>query len=300
MRILSWDVGIKNLAYCLIDITDTIQIIDWGIINLLEEKEHKCFGFINSDNNNAPCIKTPRYEYLNGEDKYHFCTLHKRQFEKIETNTIDIQDYKGDEVCGIIKSNKNPCEKPAKFKINENIKSTYCCKLHCNSFNKKNNIIKKIVPQNASKAPIEIIKYNLVTALDKKKFNNIDYVLIENQPSMKNPKMKGVADTLYSWFLIRGLIDKDINELKHIFYLSPSNKLKIDDVDINKEINAMQDPSKKYKFTKQTAIIYTKKILNQNKEEEWKKYLEKSNKKDDLCDSYLQGLYFIKNTNKFI
>ena len=34
MRVLSWDVGIKNLAYCLID---NSKIIDWGIINLLED-----------------------------------------------------------------------------------------------------------------------------------------------------------------------------------------------------------------------------------------------------------------------
>ena len=117
---------------------------------------------------------------------------------------------------------------------------------------------------------------------------------------MKNPKMKGIADTLYSWFLIRGIIDKKIKGLKHIFYLSPSNKLKIDDKDINKEIDALKDKSKKYKFTKQTAVLYTKKILNENKDEKWINFLDKSNKKDDLCDSYLQGLYFINNTNKFI
>lgn len=303
MKILSWDVGIIHLAYCLIDISDTsdtIKIIDWGNINLLEEEECKCFGFIGSDNTKNECDKKPNYEYTNGSDKYHFCTLHKKQFSKIEKNTIDIQNYKGEETCNIIKSNKKICEKTSLFKICQDDKITHCCKLHCNSFNAKNNIIKKIVKQNASKAPIEIIKYNLINALDKKQFNNIDYVLIENQPGMKNPKMKAIADTLYSWFLIRGIVDKDINNLKHIFYLSPSNKLKIDDKDINKEIDALKDKSKKYKFTKQTAVIYTQKILNENNDAEWSNFLENSNKKDDLCDSYLQGLYFIKNTNKFI
>ena len=33
MKVLSWDVGIINLAYCLIDYKDdTWNIIDWGII----------------------------------------------------------------------------------------------------------------------------------------------------------------------------------------------------------------------------------------------------------------------------
>ena len=33
MKILSFDVGIKNLAYCLLD-TDNSSILDWGIINI--------------------------------------------------------------------------------------------------------------------------------------------------------------------------------------------------------------------------------------------------------------------------
>ena len=37
MLILSWDVGIKNLAYCMINYrndNNNIEIIEWDIINL--------------------------------------------------------------------------------------------------------------------------------------------------------------------------------------------------------------------------------------------------------------------------
>ena len=64
---------------------------------------------------------------------------------------------------------------------------------------------------------MEDIKLNLINSLDKKQFQDIDYVLIENQPSLKNPKMKSIAETLYSWFLIRGIVDKKVNNLKGIF-----------------------------------------------------------------------------------
>ena len=40
MKFLGWDVGIKNLAYSLIDYneeTQTKEIIDWGVINLMSE-----------------------------------------------------------------------------------------------------------------------------------------------------------------------------------------------------------------------------------------------------------------------
>lgn len=312
MKILSWDVGIKHLAYCLIDYSENMhkdtcgvqlqKILDWDNINLLEDENMKCYGFINSENDNCECSKTPKYEYINGNDKYYFCTLHKKQIDKIDKNSIDIKNYKGVETCIIKKANKDICGKPAKFKICDSDKIIYSCKLHCKKFLNNNNVLRKIIKPNASKAPIALIKTNLISALDKimDNFKDIDYVLIENQPSMKNPKMKSVAETLYSWFLIRGIVDKKLYNLKNIFYLSPSNKLKINDKDINKEIDKLKDKSKKYKFTKQSAVIYTKKMLNDNNESEWDKFLNDNNKKDDLCDSYLQGLYFLNNKNKFI
>ena len=41
MKILSWDVGIKNLAYCLLDDKDTqsFTILDWGMINLVDDRD---------------------------------------------------------------------------------------------------------------------------------------------------------------------------------------------------------------------------------------------------------------------
>ena len=59
----------------------------------------------------------------------------------------------------------------------------------------------------------------------------------------------------------------------------------------------MHDKSKKYKLTKESSIIYTNKLLTNNKENNWIDYLQKSKKKDDLCDCYLQGIYFINSKN---
>ena len=302
MKILSWDVGIKHLAYCLIEYIDDTKILDWNNINLLEDENLKCYGFIDSENKNNICNKNPKFEYINGNDKYYFCSLHKNQIEKISKNNIDIQNYKGDNKCEILKSDKNICGKCSKYKIISEKNTIHSCQFHCKKYNNKNNILRKITNTNASKAPIELIKKNLITSLDKKinYFKDIDYVLIENQPSMKNPKMKSVAETLYCWFMIRGIIDKKLYNLSNIFYLSPSNKLKINDKDLNKEIDMLKDKSKKYKFTKQSAIIHTNKILNSNDEKKWVDFLDTHNKKDDLCDSYLQGLYFLNNKNKFI
>ena len=42
MKLLSIDVGIKNLAYCLFNINDTLEIDKWDIANLCGEISHKC------------------------------------------------------------------------------------------------------------------------------------------------------------------------------------------------------------------------------------------------------------------
>ena len=58
-----------------------------------------------------------------------------------------------------------------------------------------------------SGARMEIDRLN--TELDKRKhFLECKMVLIENQPTLKNPKMKAISSTIYDYFLIRGIIDK--------------------------------------------------------------------------------------------
>ena len=44
MKILSIDVGMKNLAFCLFEITDSMeyQILKWDVLNLCKDKEHLC------------------------------------------------------------------------------------------------------------------------------------------------------------------------------------------------------------------------------------------------------------------
>ena len=44
MKVLSWDVGIYNLSYCILEKTDDsdkIKILDWDIVNLVDNDEMK-------------------------------------------------------------------------------------------------------------------------------------------------------------------------------------------------------------------------------------------------------------------
>jgi hypothetical protein len=303
MKVISWDVGIIHLAYCILEKDDDndddndAKILDWGNINLLNNINHECNGFINSSKSLSVCNKPCKFYYQSGGNTYNFCGLHKKQYMKIEQSELIITKYKGDEPCNELTSNGSICGK----KSNSIIDNKILCNYHCKRIQKKHNDndIKKIIIQSASKAPIEEIKRNLIDVLDKNMaFLDVDYVLIENQPSMKNPKMKSVAETLFTWFMIRGLVDKPNGILKKIYYLSPSNKIKVKNDDIDKELSKITNESLRYKFTKNIGIIYTKDILKNDTK--WLDLLNESKKKDDLCDSFLQGLYFYNNINKFV
>ena len=71
------------------------------------------------------------------------------------------------------------------------------------------------------------------------------YVFIENQPCMKNPTMKSIQIIVYSYFIIKGLQNKDSNK-EHIIFQSASNKLKV-----------YKGPpvEKKYKTTNTPSIV---------------------------------------------
>ena len=62
---------------------------------------------------------------------------------------------------------------------------------------------------------INFFTYTALNELDKKKhFLECSIVLIENQPTLKNPKMKAISSTIYDYFLIRGIVDKQLNNSK--------------------------------------------------------------------------------------
>ena len=69
MKLLSIDIGIlKNLAYCFFNIDDNnnYNIIDWNIINLINQSKQLCCTIINKKKCEPYiCNKTAKYEKNN-------------------------------------------------------------------------------------------------------------------------------------------------------------------------------------------------------------------------------------------
>lgn len=217
-------------------------------------------------------------------------------------------------------------------------------------------------------APITILKWDIVNLVDNESqkknrpllFQNIpiklnaipellavDYVFIENQPSLKNPQMKSIQMILYSYFLMYGMTDgiliedEEGNQVPHkikgIDFCSASNKLKVYNgpaisvEDIRKPRGkakvATSAPPKttavveegeegesivyheekeptvafnpksktggssiKYSDKKKLAIAHAMWFL-QRQDPAYTEFFQSHKKRDDLADSFLQGVY---------
>ena len=291
-RILSIDVGIKNLAFCLFEKnadSSYYNITKWDIINLSQEDEiQKCQCI---EKNNVVCNKQGKYT-LN--DTF-FCLKHsKKQNYQIPTGelkTTFVNRQKIQKLIDIADKYNIPYEKPIKkndllFKINEYI---------------ANKCFKEITITNASQIDLITIGKNI-----KNKFNKIfsiedkiDYVLIENQISPIANRMKTIQGMIAQYFIMN-------NNTEHIEFVSSINKLKINNTKkeeknkykTNQDIKTENVSEKKndYKSRKKQGITKCLEILTTDHRFSNKiEFFNKNKKKDDLSDCFLQGLWFINN-----
>ena len=312
-RILSIDVGIKNLAFCLFEKeadSSYYNIAKWDIVNLSQEDEiQKCKCI----EKNILCSKPAKYT-LN--DNY-FCLKHsKKQNYQIPTNELKsnfINKQKIQKLIEIADKYMIQYEKPIKkndllFKINEYI---------------NNKCFKEITSTNASQIDLITIgrniknKFNKIFPIDEK----IDYVLIENQISPIANRMKTIQGMIAQYFIMN-------NNTQHIEFVSSINKLKKTTSQIktspvgglcnqlliednthdkndsvnndnkeNKESKEIKESSNNdYKSRKKQGIIKCLEFLTQDHRfNSMLPFFNNHNKKDDLSDCFLQGLWFINN-----
>jgi ribosomal protein L12E/L44/L45/RPP1/RPP2 len=127
------------------------------------------------------------------------------------------------------------------------------------------------------------------------------HVLLENQISTIASRMMTIQGELMMYFLMRypGV---------HIEFVSSKNKLKGfstaaaaaavasgDQGAAKGTEDAKKRQAQKYKEHKRDAVIYTRQLLGADPRLiPWEPTLDASKKKDDLCDCFLQGMWFIR------
>lgn len=287
--ILSFDVGIKNLAYCIIEFkNEDFTIKDWNIINLVDDRIKCCY-----EKNNKKCESIAKHvfnikELDNNEidnKELYYCKTHLKKaeykivipFEKIKcTKCKNYSEYI------IENTNFGWCEKHSKVEIEK-------FKRRC----------VKNLSQSCTKQSLTKLGVSLCEKLDSiEEIYNVDEILIENQPALKNPTMKTISSMLFYHFIIRGMKEKIGKFKDNINFVSPSGKLKVNNIKSNEEIKKGKTEKQEYDIRKELGIKYTKAIISTNDLQ----YLNKFKKQDDLCDAFLQAIriYYKENIPKNI
>ena len=270
MKILSIDIGIKNLAFCLFDTNDDqkFKITKWDIVNLSEEHTLQC---VEIDKNNV-CNKPAKFK----KENVCYCAKHakKRSFKipSPENKPSFINKQKLAKLYEIADNNNiihTPQIKKTELAllINDHMKNIY--------FDAVENVKAK-----------DITLYDIGLNI-KNKFNylfndeiKIDYVIIENQIGPLAIRMKTIQGMIVQYFIMSSLI------VEHIEFVSSSNKLK----DFNVTDKEKYSDRKKLGISTCLEIITNDPLFIEHIS-----YFNSHKKKDDLADSFLQGLWFINH-----
>ena len=142
---------------------------------------------------------------------------------------------------------------------------------------------------------------NIVGSIEELKYEKIDYVLIENQPSNLNGIMKSIQLLIFSYFMLLKhwdklslnvlLINASLKLQYHTF--KPEPLIKFDSQRTKKE-----QKRDKYRNNKNDGIEITKYYIKDNKF--LHDYFTKHKKKDDLADTLLQTVSYIKKNNNLV
>ena len=355
MRLLSIDVGIKNLAICLLDInnvaihntvgdeTETTavhQVLVWDIVDICHSDQENA-DIVNRASNRPKCAKcslNAAFFYYKDNVLQLLCKRHSTKMRESEHLLLAPTDFKLSEYKKILNGsvakmyafcakhdNDNP-ESESKQKIHE-LKSVLqervrhiartrylhaydeavLALLNPTSSNTTSNTIIKRPNSTPEYVSLITVGSNLMTKLDKLFYSSEsssaseslipDRVIIENQISPIATRMKTVQGMLTQYFLVRGVDPANIS------FISAANKLKSSLVSSLSDPTELDDNAFTYTYSdrKKMGIACVRKLFQQQKLQldnvtapYWNKVFESHKKKDDMADSLLQALSYLK------
>jgi hypothetical protein len=265
MKLISIDVGIKNLAYCVFDASNAI--LDWNVVNLMNAEAPvgicSCFG-----KKGIACNKKARYMNANGEQL--FCQVHSKTCGFIMPRSL-----KSMKVCDL-----------RQYAIDNNVTSALPSDLKSVILEKVSaQMLRKIDARKMGAGELDLVSIgrNMKTEFAKiEHFDTATHVVIENQISPIATRMKTVQGMIAQYFIMT-------HGATTIEFLSSAGKLKGFETQ-NSEAGS------EYAKHKKDAVFHCAKLLDMEKFSEWKHVLD-TKKKDDLADCFLQGIWYKKRNN---
>ena len=306
-RIISFDIGIKNLAYCVFDISGGVtNILDWKTVNLMESGDinepiycnttlvpkripkSKCISNIIVLENK--CGKNAKYQ----KDECYFCETHaksskwilpKKSFESSSLNKMksaDLLNYTNT----ILQTTYT--KKTKKELVDELV---LFFKVNCLEIPRSIGTIPLI---NSKQINMITICRNMKRILDTMPFfDGLTHVIMENQISTIASRMNNIQGILTMYFIMK----YENTQTPKIEYISSFNKLKnfVKTPDTSPTPNnEPKTNSEKYKQHKKDGVIYTGQILDKNPNlSSWKHVLD-NKKNDDYADCFLQCVFYME------
>jgi hypothetical protein len=288
-RIMSFDIGIKNMAYCVFDVLPDNQftISDWNVLDLTETDNSrssihdipKCNSIVKTKKENKTCGKKAKYQ----KNNIFFCEKHSTCSGYIP--------YK--------KEYTNPSLHKKKKEDLVKIANTHF--LSIQSSQNKSEILTVIQQHFTSKMlePIQIVKKKTADETDlisigrqlKIQLNQIEYlstithVIIENQISPIANRMKTIQGMLTQYFIMVG------NPEIKIEFISSANKLKGWKI----ESSTSENTNSAYRQHKKDSVELCSQFIEDHEwMHRWRDVMQ-HRKKDDYADSFLQGYWYIQN-----
>ena len=304
MKVLSIDVGMKNLAYCLFecdiatDATDAkdatgeiktpesimqlVHIVAWDTVNLCDDgmSSEKPVGPVCSHDGCKFAAKFMLQPSPLDAAPSHYCTRHANASEyKMPLppplgsakllKKLPLEELKDFSCEYLSVPIPEKCEK-SKLKLLQHIQVALSCEY--------------LVPVSTKPKVISAAAMDLITIGRnmRRQFDalphiasGIDVVIIENQLSTLATRMKTLQGMITQYFIMRGVPD--------IRFISATNKLKL----FSKEGEDKTD----YADRKKRSIEITRSLINATTAIAMR--FEKHKKKDDLADCFLQGVWWL-------
>lgn len=258
--VLSWDIGIKNLAYCILEMNPNapitngnnheltkhgFKILSWGLVNLCPEEEtivKLCSG---TTKKGKVCGKNAKFQGIYDGSVIYFCKTHQPKQDETPTHVIKKQT------------------KSARAK---------------------------------GRTPFRLAQRLEAALKSNPDFLNVDNVIVENQPSFLNPIMKSVQMLVFSYFAFHSQSTNNPNSrIKMVHNIPAKQKEKRPSKDPDwvgsrpeQELNERNKKIKStYRKRKNICTAYAKFCIQHTLDK--LAFVQTHDKQDDICEAFLQG-----------
>ena len=282
MKVISFDVGIKNMAYCIF--ADT-QITDWQVLSLLppDEPIHRCSFQQTKKKSVTTCSRIAKYHPIFLCDKhaksvpapYLFPQTKYKGVKKMKLE--ELTAFAGELGLVVVAGSK----KPEILTSVETHLATWA--------------LQPIQKKKANAGEADLISLgHAMKDLFRRFPDDITHVLIENQISPLANRMKTVQGMLAQYFIMRydGI---------HVEFISSANKLRMFSKSKKEEKTKEKTQGQTYKEHKKDGITYCDEIVKKGTFQGTESWITcERKKKDDLADCFLQGVWWLTKENNWV